>query len=188
VGLSTDRKGAIAELAIARAALDLDIDVYAIAQGGRYDLIFDLVDRFVRVQCKWARRYGDIVVVRCCSTRRSRSGLVRRPYEPGEVDAFAAYCPDLDRCYYLPFDVFRPRSQIQLRLEPSKNNQRIGVNWARDFEFGATLARVPGAVAQLGERLAGSQKATGSSPVGSIVESARTGGRSTLLAGRFPSS
>src|SRR5262245_20871025 len=156
----------------------MGIDVYApVAQGGRYDLIFDLVDHLVRVQCKWARRYGDIVVVRCCSNRRNRSGLVRRPYEPGEVDAFAAYCAELDRCYYLSFDVFRPRSQIQLRLEPSKNNQRIGVNWARDFEFSATLARVPGAVAQLGEHLAGSQKATGSSPVGSI-ESARPSGRS----------
>jgi hypothetical protein len=37
-------------------------------------------------------------------------------------------------------------------------------------EFAATL-RAPGAVAQLGERLAGSQKVRGSIPLGSISES-----------------
>ena len=41
-----------------------------------------------------------------------------------------------------------------------------GLNWAEDFEFGATLARF-GAVAQLGERDAGSVEAAGSSPAGS---------------------
>ena len=53
--LTTDQKGAIAELAIARAGLELGIPVYrAMAEGGRYDLIFDLDSRLVRVQCKWA--------------------------------------------------------------------------------------------------------------------------------------
>jgi hypothetical protein len=171
MALSTDRKGSIAELAIARAALELDIDVYApVAEGGRCDLIFDLVDRLVRVQCKWARRYGDVIVVRCCSNRRNRDGLVRRPYAEGEVDAFAAYCPEVDRCYFLPFTTFPRRSQIQLRLVHSRNNQRIGINWAEDFEFGATLGHVPGAIAQLGERLDGIQKVAGSSPAGSTSE------------------
>ena len=151
--LSTDRKGTIAELAIARAAYEIGIDVYSpMGEGGRYDLIFDFVDRLVRVQCKWARRYGDVIVVRCYSTRRTRNGLVRRPYEPGEVDAFAAYCPELDRCYFLPCEALPRRNQIQLRLSQSRNNQRLRINWAEDYEFGATLARVPGAVAQLGER------------------------------------
>jgi hypothetical protein len=173
VELSTDQKGAIAELAIAKRAIELGIDVYApMGDGGRYDLIFDLVDHLARVQCKWASRYGDVIVVRCASSRRNREGLVRRPYDASEVDAFAAYCAEVDRCYYLPFGRFRPRSQIQLRLNPSRNNQRMGINWAEDFEFGATLARVPGAIAQLGERLDGIQKVAGSSPAGSTFEAA----------------
>jgi PD-(D/E)XK endonuclease len=139
-------------------------------EGGRYDLIFDLADGLVRVQCKWAPRYGDVIVVRCYSTRRNRHGLMRRAYQPTEVDAFAAYCPDLDRCYYLPYDAFPRRNQIQLRLAQSRNNQRVGINWAEAYEFGATLARVPGAIAQLGERLDGIQKVAGSSPAGSIAE------------------
>ena len=71
----------------------------------------------------------------------------------GEVDAFAAYCPDNDRCYFIPFGACVGRTQVVLRLARSKNNQRLGVNWANDFEFAAKLATF-GAVAQLGERVA----------------------------------
>src|SRR5215475_14678814 len=49
--MTTDQKGAIAELAIQLAATKLGIDVYRpVAEGGRYDMIFDLEDRLVRVQ------------------------------------------------------------------------------------------------------------------------------------------
>ncbi len=76
-------------------------------------------------------------------------------FAPGEVDSFAPYCADVDRCYFLPYELLSGRSQIQLRLNATKNNQSAGVNWAKDYEFAATLGR-PGAVAQLGERRAGS--------------------------------
>jgi hypothetical protein len=46
-----------------------------------------------------------------------------------------------------------------LRLAPARNNQQIGVTMADDYRLGA--------VAQLGERLAGSQKVRGSSPLSS---------------------
>jgi hypothetical protein len=92
-----------------------------------------------------------VVVLRCYSSRRNRDGLLRRRYAEGEVDAYAAYCPDNGRSYLLPFDLFGTRSQISLRLGPCRNNQRLGVNWASDYEFAATLGP-RGAIAQLGER------------------------------------
>jgi PD-(D/E)XK endonuclease len=165
--LTTNQKGAIAELAIAQAAVELDIDVYwPMADGGRYDLIFDVRGRLFRVQCKWASRYDDVLVVRCYRSRRNRDGLLNRRYTAQEIDAFAAYCAELNRCYFLPIDRFAYRRQIQLRLGPTRNNQRLLVNWASDFEFGATLSP-SGAVAQLGERSDGIRKAAGSSPAGS---------------------
>jgi PD-(D/E)XK endonuclease len=94
--LSTNRKGAIAETAIVAAATRLGIDVYRpVADGGRYDLIFD-TGRLVRVQCKWASRMADVVVVRCYSARRTRDGPVRRTYTADEIDAFGAYCAELE--------------------------------------------------------------------------------------------
>ena len=75
----------------------------------------------------------------CYSARRNRNGLLRRVYVEGEIDAFAAYCPELDRCYLIPFDLFAGRTTSHLRLGPGRNNQNLGINWAKDFEFAATL-------------------------------------------------
>jgi hypothetical protein len=134
--LSTDRKGAIAELAIAKAAFALGIDVYRpLCDGGHYDLIFDSGTRLDRVQCKWAPLRGDVIVVRSYSSRRTAEGLCRRAYAPGEIDALAAYCPELDQCFYLPVGRITARLQIHLRRAPSRNNQASGVNWAADFAF-----------------------------------------------------
>jgi hypothetical protein len=135
----------------------------------RYDLIFDLRHRLVRVQCKWAGRRDNVISVPCYRNRRNRDGLLRQYYSAEDIDAYAAYCADVDKCYFLPIDNFANRIAIQLRLGPTRNNQNVGINWAKDYEFAATLGR-PGAVAQLGERRAGSAKATGSSPVGSITD------------------
>ena len=143
--LTTDQKGAVAELAIADAALRLGVGVFrSLADGERYDLIFDLRPELVRVQCKWACQHGDVVTIRCRSCRRTRDGLVHRGYTLDEVDAIAAYCADLDRCYYVPLKRFEGRSALQLRLVPARNNQRLGINWAEDFSLGARLTALLG--------------------------------------------
>jgi hypothetical protein len=154
--MTTDQKGAIAEAAITLEALKLGVEVYRpVAQGGRFDMILLVGRRLVRVQCKWATRHGELVLVRCYSNRRARTGLVRRLYTAQEIDAFAACCLELDRCFFMPIERF-PTHEIRLRLSAPRNNQRRGINWADDYDFAATLATHRGAVAQLGERVAGS--------------------------------
>jgi hypothetical protein len=154
--LTTDQKGAAAELQIAARAAQLGLGVWSAYTVERYDLIFDLRPGLLRVQCKWASRYDDVVVIRCYRNRRNRDGLLRQFYSPDEIDAYAAYCSDLDTCYLLPIREFANQIAIQLRLKPARNNQSLRVHRASDYEFAAKLGR-PGAVAQLGERLAGSQ-------------------------------
>jgi hypothetical protein len=167
--LSTDQKGGIAELAIAFAAARLGIDVYRpLQEGGRYDLIFGL-GAALSLQFKWANRYDDVRVVRAYRCRRTATGLLQRGYSAYEIDAVAAYCSELDTCYFSPVESISGQKVIQLRLGTARNNQRRKIRWAKDFEFAATLPQQLGAVAQLGERLAGSQKVTGSSPVGSTL-------------------
>jgi PD-(D/E)XK endonuclease len=162
--LTTNQKGAIAETAITHHAVRLGIEVYRpVAEGGRFDLIFAFADAsLARVQCKWACRHRGVIVIRPYSARRTAAGLVNQPYTAAEIDALAAYCPQTDRCYYLPVEMVAGRRCVHLRLAPSKNNQAVGVHWAADHELGA--------IAQLGERLAGSQKVAGSSPASSTLE------------------
>jgi len=134
--LSTGQKGAIAETAITLAALKLGVDVYKpLVEGTRADLIFDLGNDLARVQCKWSPLHGDVVVVRCYSTRRTAEGLRRTLYTSTEIDAIASYCAELDRTFYIPGAKCVGRSQLHLRVAPSLNNQRDGVNWADDFAF-----------------------------------------------------
>jgi flavin-binding protein dodecin len=54
---------------------------------------------------------------------------------------------------------------VHLRLAKAKNNQVAALNWAADYEF-------RGAIAQLEERLTGSQEVVGSSPTSSILTAA----------------
>jgi hypothetical protein len=59
-----DQKGSIAESAIAFAAIKLHIGVLKrLSDGHRYDLVFDTGSRLLRVQCKWAVRRGDVILV-----------------------------------------------------------------------------------------------------------------------------
>jgi PD-(D/E)XK endonuclease len=142
--LSTNQKGAIAETAIIAAATRMGIDVYRpVAEGGRYDLILDL-GRLVRVQCKWAARSGDVVLVRCYTSRRTRNGIVRRLYAVDEIDAFAAYCAELDACYFIPVELVAGQTMLQLRLAPALNNQRRRVRLAADVAFDARLRGIAG--------------------------------------------
>ncbi len=166
--LTTNQKGIVAETAIAAAALAAGVGVARPLGDERYDLIFDVRGVLIRVQCKWAVRLGEVVVIRPRRVRRGREGLIRRQYQPDEIDAIAGYCAELDVCYLVPKELSVQRATVQLRLAPTKNNQWARVNWARDFELGATLMALQGPIAQLGERRDGIAEAGGSSPPGSI--------------------
>jgi hypothetical protein len=129
--------------------------------GNRCDFIFEVEDRLLRIQCKWANRRGEILDISLMTSRLTPSGYVRTRYGTDEVDGFAAYCHDLDACYFLPIEDFEGRSHAYLRLSAARNNQQVGVRMAADYPLGA--------VAQLGERSAGSRKVRGSIPLSSIA-------------------
>jgi PD-(D/E)XK endonuclease len=168
--LTTDQKGVLAEQAIVFEALKHGAGVFQPLGDERYDLILDLRPSLLRVQCKWAARHGDVVLIRTRRCRRGPDGFIHRGYELGEIDAIAAYCRELEQCFLLPTEMSVGRALVQLRLAPSRNNQQQRINWARDYEFGATLSRLLGPIAQLGERCHGMAEAVGSSPTGSTSE------------------
>jgi hypothetical protein len=154
----TTRKGAIAEALITAEAIKLGVVVLRpFADGGRYDLVFDVDGRLIRVQCKWGTRRGGVVVVYTCTSRHTPRGYVRTTYDATEVDAIAAYCPETDACYYVPIDEVAGRHELHLRLTPAANNQVCAVKYASDYTL-------QGAIAQLGERRHGMAEAGGSSP------------------------
>jgi prevent-host-death family protein len=155
----SNQKGNVAELAIAKEAASLGLSVLKpLTEHERYDLVLAIAGRLLRVQCKWGARKGDVVCVRVSSCYHSPTrGYVKATYDPGEVDLIAVYCGELDSCYLLPASLVAGQGTIHLRLGPARNNQRAALNFATTYEF-------QGAIAQLEERLTGSQEAEGSSP------------------------
>jgi len=78
--LTSTQKGGLAELKIAAAAADLEIGVYRpMIEGNRCDLVFEIGDRLLRIQCKWANRRGD----GGCPDRRGTSSAI--PWVDGQT-------------------------------------------------------------------------------------------------------
>jgi hypothetical protein len=142
--LTTNQKGFIAETAVLHECAKLHVPVAKPLDDQKYDLIFDLGEKLLRVQCKWAARIGDVVSIRTRTCRRAREGLIHRTYGPDEIDAIAAFCAATGCCYLLPHELSVDRAAVQLRLEPTKNNQAAGIRWARDYEFAARLSLLLG--------------------------------------------
>ncbi len=138
--LGRSQKGAIAETEIAAAATRLQLQVLRpVAEGGRYDIVIDLGARLLRVQCKWASRIGDILNIRCATSRHTPRGYVTTTYSADEVDAIAAYSSDTDKCYLIPIGRVEGMAAVSLRLARTRNNQAANVRWARDYEFETSL-------------------------------------------------
>jgi hypothetical protein len=144
--MDPNQKGNIAEAAIALHAVWAGIPVFRpLHEHGRYDLVMEIDGHLWRVQCKWANRVGDVIPVRFTTHRRGPKGFVRRRYTGEEIDAVAAYCPDLDESYFLPMAEVGERAGLQLRLTAPKNGQRAALHFAADYRLGAVaqLGRAP---------------------------------------------
>jgi hypothetical protein len=160
--LTPSQKEAAAEAAITAAVIQLGLTVLRpLCEGRRYDLIVDLEPVLLRVQCKLARRIGGVLAVRTVTSRFTPNGYVRRPYSSAEIDAIAAYTPELQASFLIPMTCIAGcREMISLRLEPTRNNQAEGVRWARDYELASVIQRLRAQPASPG-RLNFSNQVTG---------------------------
>ena len=99
----------------------------------RYDMVLDLGDRFVRVQCKTGRIKNGAVLFSAKSVRCNTKRNLTREYV-GEIDYFAVYCPARRAVYLVACDE-TTRTEVMLRIEPTANNQTKRIRWAADHEL-----------------------------------------------------
>jgi PD-(D/E)XK endonuclease len=112
-----------------------------LGEGWRYDLVIDLGEKLLRVQCKWASRNGDVLNARCVTNRHTPRGYVRTTYTADQIDALGVYAPDTDRCYLIPVSDVAGRTMISLRVGPTHNNQAQLIRWAKDYEMQGAIER-----------------------------------------------
>jgi prevent-host-death family protein len=143
--MNPNLRGTIGEMAIALEAVQLGVEVFKpLSEHSRCDLVFGLGERLYRVQCKSARRSGEVLEVKLVSSRHTPAGYVRNRYSASEIDLVAAHCHELGTNYLVPFErIEHGKTGIHLRLSPPRNGQRAAVHFAASYELA-------GAVAQLG--------------------------------------
>lgn len=129
----TTAQGDVTETQIAAALVLTGMKVLRpLSSASRYDLLIDHEDgRFTRVQCKTGVLRRGCVEFRLYST--SGHDPRARPYA-GQVDAFGVYCPQTRRSYLVPMtDLSECRLFATLRVEPTKNGQRLRTRSAEEF-------------------------------------------------------
>lgn len=131
---TTHQKGEIGKLKAQTRATELGYIVSIPAVESRYDLVLDDGKKMYRVQVK----YSDEVIGGAVSVglkTECRNSGYSRVYNKDEIDIVIAYLPATGKCYWLTPLEFDRAGSVSLRLEPTKNNQRKGVRFARDFEW-----------------------------------------------------
>jgi hypothetical protein len=141
--LTPSQKGAVAESAIAAAAIEQGATVLRpLCEGRRYDLVLDLEPRLLRIQCKLGRPAAGVLRVGLRTNRLTPGGYRSATYTVEEVDAIGVHSPELRLSCLLPITEVCGLRALHLRIEPARNGQRNGIKWARDYELAAVLTRM----------------------------------------------
>jgi PD-(D/E)XK endonuclease len=133
---SLKQKGDLAELKVAADLIERGCKIsIPFGEDSDYDLIADFEGRLHRVQVKFTKSDGSIVLVRCRSHSLTK-GKVRttKHYSSEMVDWIAVYDAAGDRCYYCPSrELGSGRSELRLRLVPARNGQHLGIRYAEAY-------------------------------------------------------
>ena len=138
--------GNTAEAAVLHALVERGFQVLVpFGDGQPYDLVVHVSGtRFLRVQCKSARDRNGCVVFNSWATDHGQGA---RSYR-GLADLFGVFLPTNRAVYIVPVDEV-PVSVVYLRHSPSKNNQRIGIRLAAEYEIDAWAERARGLSLQI---------------------------------------
>jgi hypothetical protein len=135
--LNRKAKGDLAEL---KVAADLRSRGYKVAFPYGEDWDYDLIlcrdgGSFERVQVKYARSDGQVLVIRPRSSSLT-NGKVKaiKRYTAAMIDWLAVWDAMLDRCFYVPAaELGNGMNMLTLRVSPARNGQLRGIRHAEQY-------------------------------------------------------
>ena len=131
--LSTHFIGEITEREVALEFLKLGIMVSKpLVQSAKYDFIIDINHKLYKIQVKTSRvkEEGSYFEFATSTSHTNTQGTINLTYSNEDVDFFATMYEN--KCYLIPKNVCGARNQ-RLRLKPTKNNQTVGITFAKDY-------------------------------------------------------
>jgi hypothetical protein len=134
--MKTIEKGDLAELKVITRAIEKGWKPSKpVVSGTRYDLLLDDGENIKKVQVK----YSSQKLVDCEGTyvvelrRKNGDRSNTRKYNKTEIDVLIVYFPSCDKfCWFNP-DVWEGKSQINVRLEPTKTGRESKALKAEDY-------------------------------------------------------
>jgi len=129
----TQKRGQATEAILKAAFVLRDIPLLIPAYDNEpYDFVVEIDSKFHKLQAKTAYRHSEGTVrFETVSTRARSDGYKRSGYE-GTIDYFAVYNPALEEAYLIPIED-AASGKMEIRFQPPKNNQRVGINWHEDY-------------------------------------------------------
>ena len=104
-----------------------------LVQSSRYDFIVDINNNLYKIQVKTGTFKEDSYLEFATSTSHTNTqGTLNISYSADDVDFFATIYNG--QCYLIPYNLCGKRTQ-RIRFVPTKNNQTVGVLFAKDFRL-----------------------------------------------------
>lgn len=140
--LDSKQRGVFTELQCISAFCELGHKIsIPYGENSRYDFIADVGGNLLRIQCKSSHEVDDgVIKFSCRSTRVNSSGNISRRYTSNEIDYFCTYYDN--KCYLIP--ISECSIEKKLRFNPPKNNQKVGVTYADEYELKTQLEKIQG--------------------------------------------
>jgi hypothetical protein len=99
-----------------------------------FDLVAYKDSKFLRIQIKYRSMTNGVIAVPNSTSWCDKNGSHRKIYNLEDLDYFAIYCPETDKCYFIPTKSMEGKTSMIIRINKTKNNQTVGVAMACDYE------------------------------------------------------
>lgn len=132
--MTTQFKGCITELEVARSFLEMGYIVSRPLIDTRYDYIVEIKGKLYTIQVKSAQvdENETFLKFKTCNTHTNTQGTINKNYKNDNVDYFATYYKN--KCYIVPVSECGSRSKT-LRFTSPNKNQVKNINFAKDYEL-----------------------------------------------------
>lgn len=103
-----------------------------------FDIVIYREGIFKRVQVKYRSAKKGSLHIAFQSIWSDRKGTHRVKANKDNIDLYAVYCPDTNKCYYFSPKNFK--TSVSLRINKPANGQELGINFADKFRTIASIA------------------------------------------------
>lgn len=139
--MHSKQKGIIGELAVSKHLAKLDLPVFKeFGDLSKVDLITIVNNKAIKLQVKALKLNSDGAI----HIKASKSGPnYRFVYAKEQVDIFCVYEPETDTCLFIAANELLEQSQMSIRFNKTKNNQRKNTRYFTAYtDFFVALRKI----------------------------------------------